>query len=301
MKIFVTGGAGFIGSHLVDRLSREAGAEVVVFDNFRRGLGAVPRGVKVVRGDVRDAATLTQAMSGCKIVYHLAAQSNVIGAIQDVRYSFTTNVAGTFEVFQAAQDAGAQRVVFTSSREIYGEAPGLPVSEDTPCRPKNAYGASKLAGELYAEVFRKSGLDVNVLRLANVYGPGDRSRVIPIFFDQARRGESITIFGGKQVIDFVWIDTVVDVLLQAGFGAALGGPVNIGSGTGSTLQELAHRILEISGSSSEIFVSPARAEETTRFIADIRRATECFGIRQELEPLRYLSALDERAVALGVR
>ena len=153
MHILVTGGAGFIGTHLVASLLAE-GKEVSVLDNLTRGrISNTGKGFRFVQGDIRDRETVVKAMTGVDILFHLAAQSNVMGAVTDLDYSFTTNVFGTFEVLRAAKEAGVRRVVFTSSREVYGDAAVLPVSEDAPLHAKNAYGASKVAGELYCRVF----------------------------------------------------------------------------------------------------------------------------------------------------
>jgi UDP-glucose 4-epimerase len=185
MRVLVTGGAGFIGSHLVDALVGR-GDEVLVLDNFRRGLmkhidGHVSAGrVHLIRGDIRDEAAVSGAMSGVELVYHLAAQSNVLGAVQDMDYSFSTNVVGTFNVLKAASAAAVRRVVFSTSREVYGEPDEIPVQERAPLRAKNPYGASKIAGELYCGVWETAtSMDCKVLRFANVYGPRDRDRVIP--------------------------------------------------------------------------------------------------------------------------
>ncbi len=206
MKVLVTGGAGFIGAHLVVA-SLAAGDEVVALDNMRRGVRAtLPDEARLIEGDIRDRESVALAMRGAQRVYHLAAQSNVLGAVTDTDYSFTSNVIGTYNVLGAARDAGVEQVIFTSSREVYGEVERLPVAEDRPMDPKNAYGASKVAGEVYCRTFQNTyGLDVSVLRLANVYGAGDRDRVIPIWLDRARRGEDLELYGGEQVLDLVTV------------------------------------------------------------------------------------------------
>ncbi len=238
MRVLVTGGAGFIGAHLTAALA-QAGDEVIVFDNLRRGERAKLTGlpVRLVEGDVRDRVAVQKAMEGVARVYHLAAQSNVLGAVSDVDYSFTSNVVGTYNVLVAAREAGVERVVFTSSREAYGEVERLPVAEDHPTNPKNAYGASKVAGEVYCRAFQGTyGLDVSVLRLANVYGPGDRDRVIPIWLERARRGAALELYGGTQVLDLVPVDLVVTALRRAAEVALDGQPVNVGSGVGTALR-----------------------------------------------------------------
>ena len=292
MKILVTGGAGFIGAHLV-AASLAAGDEVVALDNMRRGVRAkLPDDVRLVEGDIRDRDTVALAMRGVQRVYHLAAQSNVLGAVTDTDYSFTSNVVGTYNVLVAAREAGVKRVVFTSSREVYGEVERLPVSEDRPMDPKNAYGASKVAGEVYCRTFQNTyGLDVSVLRLANVYGAGDRDRVIPIWLDRARRGEDLEIYGGAQVLDLVTVALVVAALRRAAEMSLGGRVVNVGSGSGTPLRELADRIVALPSREVGLRVLPARAIEVTRFVADVARMRDLLGLAPPADPLEGLAAL----------
>lgn len=187
-RILVTGGAGLIGSHLVNALVSGPDATIIVLDNLYRGSPAWVKPhiaqalVEFVNSDVRDLQAVYQAVRGSRIIFHLAALSNVIGASQDSEYSFTSNGVGTFSVLQAARVEGVERVIFTSSREVYGQPDAIPVSEDTSLRAKNAYGASKIAAEQYCTVVRENyGLDVRILRSANFYGPCDRGRDIPLF------------------------------------------------------------------------------------------------------------------------
>jgi UDP-glucose 4-epimerase len=223
-------------------------------------------------------------------VFHLAAQSNVMGAVADADYAFSSNVAGTYHVLQAALKAGVKRLVFTSSREVYGDPKRVPVRETSPLRPKNAYGTSKVAGEAYCGLAAREGLGIAVLRLANVYGPGDRDRVIPLFADAAAAGQPLTVFGEEKVLDFVWIGTVVDALVKAGLGRPIRGPVNVGSGKGVTIAELARRIVQLSGSSSPVQIVAEREQEVGRFVADITRAKRLLGLS---EPEDSLWALPE--------
>jgi len=292
MKVLVTGGAGFIGAHLVAAL-RAAGDEVVALDNMRRGArDKLPFDVQVVEGDIRERDTVARAMRGVRRVYHLAAQSNVLGTVADTDYSFTSNVVGTYNVLVAARDAGVERVVFTSSREAYGEVERLPVAEDRPMNPKNAYGASKVAGEVYCRTFQNTyGLDVSVLRLANVYGPGDRDRVIPIWLDRARRGEDLELYGGEQVLDLVRVEQVVEALRRAGDKALGGQPVNVGSGAGTSLRGLAARVQALPGVEVALRVLPPRSIEVTRFIADVALMRTALGLTPPDDPLEGLAAL----------
>jgi len=289
MRVLVTGGAGFIGRHLVARLVRDSSRSVIVLDNLYRGRLADLRDswerIAFVEGDVRDRSTLAGVMQGCDLVYHLAAQSNVLGASQDLEYSFSSNVTGTFNVLQAARKEGIRRLVFTSSREVYGDPQRLPVSESDPLNPKNAYGASKVSGEIYCRLFSAPDFETVVLRLANVYGPGDRDRVIPIFIDNALRGLPLTLYGGQQILDFVWIDAVVDSLVTVGFGDLIKDPLNIGSNKGTLLRDLARRVLKDTGSDSPIALAESREVEVARFVADTAQARQLFKVDIPEDPL----------------
>lgn len=281
MKALVTGGAGFIGGHLVSALLAR-GDHVTVLDNLSRNVRAQPSGtehLRFVHGDIRDRACVADAAEGMDVIFHLAAQSSVLGAVTDLDYSFSTNVIGTYNVLCAARDAGVLRVIFTSSREVYGEPPTLPVREDAPLTPKNAYGASKVAGEMYCREFeRMDGLEVGVLRLANVYGPGDRDRVVPLWLESARLGQDLRLYGGDQILDLVSIETVVAALCRAGSLSLDGLPVNVGSGRGVALRQLAAHIRSLAGPHVRVRVLPSRTPEVTRFTADICRMREVLGV-----------------------
>ena len=295
VPILVTGGLGFIGGHLVEELITLGATDIRVFDNRLRAVtstAAWPQEVvEVIGGDIRDLTALQNAMRDCEVVFHLAAQSNVMGAVHDPEYSRATNVGGTLNVLIAARDEGVRRLVFTSSREVYGDVDWLPVEESAALRPKNLYGASKVAGEMYCRAFAGETLEIAVLRLTNVYGPRDQNRVIPIFLKQAIEGEPITVYGGDQILDFVWIDTVVDALLKAGFEEAIPFPLNIGSGVGTTVQELAQRVLELIPSNSNCVYLPNRSLEVTKFVAGLNLAKSYLGLSSSEDPLAHLSEL----------
>ena len=291
MRILVTGGAGFIGGNLVSRLASMGAGDIRVLDNLHRGYSraSLPATVEFRKSDIRDQNALTDALKGCEIVFHLAAQSNVMGAVTDASYSFNTNVVGTYNVLQAAAAAGVRRLVFPSSREVYGDPRSIPVPETAALRAKNAYGASKIAGEVYCRLAAQQGLETVVLRLANVYGPGDRDRVIPLFGAAASAGLPITVFGRQKILDFVWIDVVVDAMIRAAFGRHIRGPVNVGSGKGTTIVELAHRMVDLSRSVSKIKVVEEREQEVGRFVADIARAKRLLDTPVPDDPLWALS------------
>ena len=294
MKIVVTGGAGFIGSFLVDHLVEYYQGEVVVIDNLFRGkkerlLHYIHSGkVRFVEGDIRQKNLLVEEFSGCQVVFHLAAQSNVLGAVGDLDYSFTTNVIGTYNVLSAAKENGVKRLIFSSSREVYGEPKSLPVGEEAPLAAKNAYGASKIAGETYCRVFANLGLQTVVLRLANVIGPRDTERVIPLFINQILDKQPIQVFGKDKVLDFVGVKDVVSLMAKVGFQEEwIQQPLNCGSGVGTKLVHLANCLVDLMGQECEIRIAPPRQHEVDGFIANIEKAERHLGF-QPVSDLRLL-------------
>lgn len=296
MKVLVTGGAGFLGSHLVDALVAR-NFDVTVLDNLSRGRPEhveehlASNRITMHVADVRDYQSVADAMSGAAVVYHLAAQSNVMGAMQDMDYSFTSNVVGTFNVLKAASSHNVRRVIFASSREVYGEPALLPVSEAAPLNAKNPYGASKVAAEVYCRVWQQNhGLECLILRFANLYGPRDRDRVIPIWLERARRGQSLELYGGDQVLDFLWVGYAVQALL-AGLECSTLQPINVGSGQAVTLTQLAGRIVDLVGTQSSVQLRPARTVEVVRFVADVSAMRRVLSVHPSADSLAHLGAM----------
>lgn len=302
-RVVVTGGAGFIGSHVVDALLQGSAAEVTVVDNLSRGrpenLAASegdPR-LNIIRADIRDLDEMRRAFRGATLVYHLAAQSTVMGAAADMDYTFSTNVVGTYNVLKAAAEQGARRVIFTSSREVYGEPVSLPVDESHPLFSINSYGASKVAGEALCRAFaRERDLETTVLRLANVYGARDFGRLIPHWIDQARDGRDLVVYGGEQIIDFIWVGDVARAIVGAADAEVQLPPINVASGTGTKILDLARRIAQLSGSGAEIRVVPRRSIEVMRFIGSTDRMAQLLGVAPAPDPLSHLVGMI-RAVA----
>ncbi len=288
-RILVTGGAGFIGQHLVERLLRE-GHQVTVLDNLYRGRFDRPElaGARLVRGDIRDLSDLDRAIDGARVVVHLAAQSNVMGSEGNPGYTFGTNVTGTWNVARAAGHARIERLVFASSREVYGEPQRLPVKEDAPFAPKNIYGASKVAGEALLAGGAAGSVDVAVLRFANVIGPGDRGRVVPNWLSAAARLEPLLMHGGEQQLDFVPIGLAVSALVRAVDQGRLDGPVNVASGKPTTLAALAARIIQLQPG-SRVQRLPARSADVVRFVADVTRMREVLELTPPDDPLASLA------------
>lgn len=276
MRIVVTGGAGFIGSHLVDKLSLENKNSVTVVDNLHRSstsnLESSWDRIRFLKADIRHFDALVAAMRDAEVVYHLAAQASVMLAEKDLEYTVSTNVYGTANVLRAAVEAGVRRIVFTSSREVYGDPEQMPVTESAPIRPKNAYGISKAAGEMFCRNAPKS-LEISIVRLANVYGTRDHGRVVPIFIENALEGRSLVLNGGRQVIDFVPVSFVVESLLLGGTSETPIGPVNIASGRGVPITGLAEHVIAITGSRSLLVAQAGNREEVLQFQADTTAAS----------------------------
>ncbi|MEJ7606549.1 MAG: NAD-dependent epimerase/dehydratase family protein [Bryobacteraceae bacterium] len=294
MSSVITGGAGFVGSHLAERLA-EAGEDVSVVDNLVRGswgnLASAGNSIRKLQGDIRELADLKEAFEGAEVVYHLAALSRVMDCELNAEDCSSVNVIGTHAVLRAAVECGVSRVVFASSREVYGEPETLPVHETANLRPRNLYGASKLAGEVYCRMFADAGLEVSMLRLSNAYGLRDRDRVIPRFFLNAANGSPLTIYGGEQILDFVWVDDVTNAFMIAGTGSYKSEPINVGSGIGTTLTDLASRVLSMTGSRSQLIHSKARTVEVVNFIADTGRCRSELGLAPVTDPLHHLPSL----------
>ncbi len=296
MNILITGGAGFIGSHLVDKLSGTDN-KLFVLDNLHRGRMAniidhINSGrVAFFESDIRNYDEIRAKFSGIDIVYHLAAQSNVLGAVADMDYSFETNVIGTFNVLKASLEAGVKRLIFSSSREAYGEAQYLPVDEAHPLNSKNTYGASKAAGEIYCCVFRNMGqMEIVIFRLSNVYGLRDFGRVIPIFLENAARNKDFMIYGKHKIIDFISVDIVTDIFIEAMTHDTVQNEaaVNIGSGKGTTLVELGEKIIMLTKTSAKLVFKETNKAEVNKFVANIDNLKALFNLKPPDDPLYFL-------------
>jgi UDP-glucose 4-epimerase len=284
-KCLVTGGAGFIGSNLVERLIGD-GVQVRVLDNLTTGflenLKPFLGDIDFKQGDVRDLDTLQEVMVGVEVVFHQAAVVSVPKSVDDPIETAMVNDLGTLHVLEAARRAGVRRVVFASSCAVYVDLPQLPKREDGVTRPLSPYAASKLHGEAYAFLYGDLyGLESVCLRYFNVYGPkqdptSPYSGVISIFMDRAVRGELPIIFGdGEQYRDFVYVADVVQANLLAAYRDNIAGAViNVGTGSSVTVNSLWENISEFAGVEGE----PERAEERPGDIrdsvADISRARE---------------------------
>jgi UDP-glucose 4-epimerase len=305
-KVVVTGGAGFIGSHLVDRLLEDGAHRVIVLDNLQRGrrehlasLGEDSR-LTLVVGDVRDYDTVRELLRGASLVFHLAAIGATDPADSGAPEALAGNVLGTIQVLRAASMHGVRRVVFTSSHEVYGEPIGLPVDEGNPLLSVSVEGAAKVACEALCRAFRKQlGLDVAILRLATVYGQRDPDSPISHWIHTAEAGEELEIHA-EEVVDLVWVGQVVEALVRAG---NLGGPlppINVASGTGTPLLSMARRIARIARNSSRITMLPRGSSQDRQFIASIDRMREILKVEPLTDPLLHLEELVGPRLTNGV-
>ena len=278
-RVVVTGGGGFIGSHLVHRLTKAGAHDVAVFD--------------LPHGDVRDPAAVAEALAGASVVFHLAA----LGGGQlgrdghDAAAVFETNVTGTFNVLAGAAQAGVGRVVFTSTYEVYGEPVDLPVDESHPLLALSSFAASKAAAEAYCRAFRRErGLNSVVLRLAEVFGPLDGIGPIPQWIHSAHQGQNLEV-ARERISDFVWVGQVTEALMRAGEIEGTLPTINVGSGTGVRHVDVARRVVAAAGCSSHVRSLPATDLRPLRFVADVRRMRDLLKIEPPLDPLAQLESL----------
>lgn len=288
--ILVTGGAGFIGSHLVTALV-ERGHAVRVFDNFSTGkpenLAHLAGRFEMVEGDLRDQAAVRAAMDGIAYVSHQGALGSVPWSIDDPVTANDINVNGTLYVLVAARDAGVQRVVFASSSSIYGDTPAQPKRETMCPAPMSPYALTKLAGETYCRIFTTTyGLETIALRYFNIFGPrqdpnGPYAAVIPKFITALRQGERPSLFGdGTQTRDFTYVANAVQANVLAMLdapAAACGRTYNIASDVQVSLLELLATVQTLMGSDLAPVFCPTRAGDVQHSSADITAAREALG------------------------
>ncbi|MEV4003857.1 NAD-dependent epimerase/dehydratase family protein [Actinomadura sp. NPDC049753] len=282
MLTLVTGAAGFIGSHLVDRLLAD-GHEVVGVDDMSSGANARP-GVELWEMDVADPALAERAaVRRPEVVFHLAAQVSVRVSVGDPLGDARTNVVGTANVLEAARAAGARKVVFTSSCAVYGVPDALPVPPDAELRPASPYAASKVAGEVYAGMYRRlHGIDFTTLTLANVYGPRQtpegEAGVVSIFTDALLAGRPTRVFGdGTQTRDYVYVGDVVDAYARAAGEAGGGLRLNVGTGLQTTDRELHALVAEAAGAPDDPEFAPARLGDLPAMSVDPGPTREALG------------------------
>jgi len=295
--VLITGGAGFIGSHLTDALLAK-GHAVRILDDLSTGKRSNlpldnPR-VELIVGDVADAALVAQAMAGCSAVAHLAAVASVQASVDDPVRTHQSNFIGTLNVCEAMRQTGVKRVLFASSAAVYGNnGEGESIDEDTPKAPLTPYAVDKLAGEHYFDFYRRQhGLEPVIFRFFNIFGPrqdpsSPYSGVISIFSERALKGLPITVFGdGEQTRDFVYVEDLVDLLVQAIEKPRVEvGAVNVGWNQATTLKQMLEALEAVVGKLPPVSYGPARSGDIRHSRANNRRLLERFTTTEQT-PMR---------------
>jgi len=303
-RILVIGGAGFVGSHLVDQLTQEPVREIVVLDNFVRGTwdnlrrAVKDNRVRVVEGSITDLEMLRSLMQGTDYVFHLAALW-LYECVHQPRAALEVNVVGTYNVVETAQQADVKKVVYSSSASVYGDALLTPMTEEHPFNNRTMYGATKIAGEQFFRAFyEQHGLDYVGLRYMNIYGPrmdykGTYVSVIMKVLDRIDQGLPPIIFGdGSQSYDFIHVDDVAQANILALKSDATDEFFNIGMGVKTSINELVHLLLEISGSDLQPEYRPQEQMFVTHRIGSTEKAEQMLGFRAKI-------ALDEGLRSVG--
>lgn len=284
----VTGGYGFIGNQLAELLSHEF-SEVRILDN----LSSVARVVRLpnvhfIQGDIRDAETTFEALKDVDVVFHTAAQIDVVASTREPFVDLENNILGTLSVCEAARKNDISKIIYSSSAAVYGNADVFPINEMQPIRPISQYAASKYSGELYLAAYHSLyGIDEISLRYFNVYGPYQRpenaySGVISKFFYDARSNAQIQIFGdGKQTRDFVYVKDVARANLLAAKSKATNTAINVGSGVETSINDLAEKIKEMVPSDVRIVHVTPRVGDGRRSLADISLAKKLINYEPE--------------------
>jgi UDP-glucose 4-epimerase len=295
--VLITGGAGFIGSHLADGLLAK-GHSVRILDDLSTGKpGNLPLDnplIELIEGDVADAALVARVMQGCSAVAHLAAVASVQASVEDPVRTHQSNFIGTLNVCEAMRQAGVKRVLFASSAAIYGNnGEGESIDEETAKAPLTPYASDKLAGEYYLDFYRRQhGLEPAIFRFFNIFGPrqdpsSPYSGVISIFSERAVNGQPITVFGdGEQTRDFLYVEDLVDLLVQAIEAPTLEvGAVNVGWNQATSLKQMLEALKEVVGELPPITYGPARSGDIRHSRANNQRLLQRFTLPEQT-PLR---------------
>ena len=298
MKYLVTGGAGFIGSHIAETLLAQ-GNSVRILDNFstgrRENVEALTKRfgsphLEIIEGDIRDVSRVGEAVRGIEVIFHEAAFVSVPQSMNEPQNCFDINLTGTSQLFDAARRAGVRRAVVASSAAVYGESEALPLVEETPLQPKSPYAVSKRVNEMYAELFTNSfGFDVVALRYFNVYGPRQRpdsmyAAAVPIFVRRLLDGKPITVYGdGGQTRDLINIHDVVRANIVASEHSNAAGKVfNICTGVETRLLDLLEELLDLFPDSSAPEFAVPRAGDIYRSVGSPQKALDVMGFRAQV-------------------
>jgi UDP-glucose 4-epimerase len=305
MRCLVTGGAGFIGAALTDRLVRD-GHHVRVLDDLSAGDPArVHPNALFTRGDVRDRPKLWTLLQGVDCVFHLAARVSVQESVLYPREYNDVNVGGTVSLVEAIRDVGVKRVVFASSATVYGPQEVQPVREDCWPHPLVPYAVSKLAAEYYIFALGElNNIETVALRIFNAYGPGQRvppahAPVVPLFVKNVLSSASVVVHGdGSQTRDFIYIDDVVDALIAAAAAPGVNRMIlNVGSGSETSIQQLIATVSQVTRRRPDVITNPQQSGGSDRLVADLTRARQLLGYQPKVslkEGLRRLLAEDPR-------
>jgi UDP-glucose 4-epimerase len=298
MKYLVTGGAGFIGSHIAQTLL-EQGESVRILDNFstgkRENIQTLTRRfnesqLEIMEGDIRDASRVEEAVRAVKIIFHEAAFVSVPQSMDEPQACFDVNLTGTSQLFDAARRAGVRRAVVASSAAVYGESEALPLIEETPLQPKSPYAVSKRVNEMYAELFTNSfGFEVVALRYFNVYGPRQRpdsmyAAAVPIFIRRLSDGKPVTVFGdGGQTRDLINVHDVVRAnLIASEHPNAAGKVFNICTGVETRLLDLLDVLYELFPNALPTEFTTPRAGDIYRSVGSPQKALDGLGFRAQV-------------------
>ncbi|HDN83776.1 MAG TPA: SDR family NAD(P)-dependent oxidoreductase [Candidatus Altiarchaeales archaeon] len=291
-RILVTGGAGFIGSHLVDRLVEED-AEVVAIDNLKDGdlsnLDKSKDRIEFHKVDIRDFEALKKAMDGVEVVFHLAANANVPYSVENPKYDFETNALGTFNVLKLSLDLDVEKVIYASSAAVYGEPVYVPIDERHPLNPISPYGASKLAGERSGFAYYSTyGLKFVAMRIFNTYGERQRRYVMYDFLRKLRENpKRLEVLGtGEQVRDFCYVEDCVEAfILAAEKNVAVGDVFNIAGGNPISIRDLAYlmvKILGLDGKTEVVFTGESWKGDIVNLYADISKIKSKLGFEPKV-------------------
>ena len=278
MRIFVTGGAGFIGTHLCKKLTTLY--QVTVYDNFSNSNKknfSILKNLTLVVGDILDNSKLVNSMKNHDIVIHLAAKTDVIDSINNPENTFQTNVQGTQNIIDSCKSHNISKIIVTSSASVY-QSSDKSISETNTTKPSSPYGQSKLSME---KITTESKINYSILRLFNVYGTGQSSGVIAKFKKNISENIPITIFGdGEAIRDFIHIDDIVDGIILSMKSAS--GIYNIASGNGTSITDLAKLLIELFGKNSKIVYQPARKGEIIYSVSDITKSQNELGFNPKI-------------------
>jgi UDP-glucose 4-epimerase len=276
MKILVTGGAGFIGSHIVEHYQGKA-EEIRVLDNLRTGYLRNLDGLKhtFIQGSICDREVVRKAVEGVDYIFHMAALVSVPESMSKIEETIDINCRGLLNVLEEASAAGVKKIVLASSAAVYGDNPTVPKVETMYPEPKSPYAITKLDGEYYLSMFRSIGkINTASVRFFNVFGPrqdpkGAYAAAVPIFIEKALKGEDITVYGdGLQTRDFIYVKDIVGALTFAAEHPEVTGTFNAGYGGQITIEDLAQKIIKAANSSSAVVHQPERA-------GDVKHSRAC--------------------------